>query len=245
MFALQGTCEEGSRVSDDIVVEMLSEGTAHLIPWRCLHGGPLTRETIERRERDDPMPWADLRARNVPLLRKLTRTYGACAVVARDGERVVGTLRFYPKSVAPGPFCLQQLPPNGPGHDLADAEFPPFTDLVDKTLCVHCLMTAARRAGLGTRMARELIAWAARSGWEAVEATAYEDLDIIYAITGSAGRSFWEKLGFRVIESGVEPAFDEVDVEGFTARLHEEAAARGLAPDHAKSRYLMRLELQR
>jgi len=54
-------------VSDDIVVEMLSEDAAAVVPWRCLHGGPLTRDTMERWEHDDPMPWADLRARNGPL----------------------------------------------------------------------------------------------------------------------------------------------------------------------------------
>ncbi len=58
----------------------------------------------------------------------------------------------------------------------------------------------ARKGGLpiGSRMARALVEWAGASGWRAVEAYAYQDLPLIYAITGTAGKRFWDKLGFRV-----------------------------------------------
>ena len=40
------------------------------------------------------MPWEAPRARNLSLLEALTRAYGACAMVAWEGERVVDVLTF-------------------------------------------------------------------------------------------------------------------------------------------------------
>ena len=82
-------------MGDEVVVEMMP---ADFILWRCLHGGPLTRDNLERCEPNPQVDWAGVRSRNVPLLRALTEAYGACAVVAREGDRIVGTLRFYPRA---------------------------------------------------------------------------------------------------------------------------------------------------
>jgi GNAT superfamily N-acetyltransferase len=239
-------------VIEELVVEMMGED---FILWRCLHGGPLTRESIEQWPQDQALPWAEFRARNVPLLSKLTRAYGACAVLARDGEAVVGTLRFYPKALCPTPrldcfgMCLQQPRPNGPPDNFAEADFPPLDQLADKTLFVHCLMLAAdapgrpsyRRRGFGRRMAERLTEWGREKGWQAVEATAYEDLDIVYSVTGVAGKTFWERLGFHVAEVGVEAAFEHYP--DILKVVIEQGRALGLSADAAKTKYTMRLEL--
>lgn len=236
---------------NDVVVEMMS---TDFLLWRCLHGGPLTRETVDCPEPHPAVPWERLRARNLPLLIKLTQVYGACAVVARHGERIVGQLRFYPKAVcqmaAPGPgLCLQQTFPAGPADDLSGRGFPPLDEIADKALFVHCLMTGSpqqkenpyQRQGLGSRLVRTLVDWARERGWNAVEATAFTDLPTIYAITGQAGRRFWEKLGFRVVDTGVEPA---LDVEGdFGRLLLKEAVDHELDAAAAHARYTMRLDL--
>ena len=112
--------------------------------WQCLHGGPLTRNTIEQLPADNRLSWERNRKRNVPLLVKLTRTYGPCAIVARDGDRIVGQLRFYPKAVwqmaGAGDLCLQQDYPAGPADAFADGSFLVPAQLEDKTLVVNCLM---------------------------------------------------------------------------------------------------------
>jgi hypothetical protein len=234
-----------------LVVEMMSE-KAFL--WRCLHGGPLTPASIEQWDRKASLPWPKFRARNLPLLENLTATYGACAVVARAADLFVGHLRFYPKAVRqiakPGlGLCLQQEFPYGPAEDLGRVRFPPLGEIEDKTLIVHCLMLASgetggeapRRKGIGTRMARVLIDWAKENGWGAIEATAYASLPLVYAITGQTGRSFWEKLGFRLAETAHETALDE-DNE-FVRKLRDEASARGLDPAAITNKYTMRLEL--
>jgi len=92
--------------------------SADSVLWRCLHSGPITTGSIDSWDMADGMPWAELRARNVPLLRKLADSYGAYAIVARDGDRIVGQTRFYPKAICAlegaGQMCLQQEYPAGP-----------------------------------------------------------------------------------------------------------------------------------
>ena len=227
--------------------------TERFVLWRCLHGGPLSPETIDRWASDDRLDWQALRARNVPLLKRLMATYGTCAMLARDAGRVVGMLRFYPKAIAALPeaglLCLQQDFPNGPSEQLLETDFPPLADLADKTLAVHCLMAGSpsqqenpyQRKGIGTRLARELIRWAKERGWRGIEASAYEDLDFIYSFTGNAGRRFWEKLGFRLVETRVEPWFERQ--RDLLRQMQEEALAHGLDPAHVANEYTMRLEL--
>ena len=232
----------------DVVIEPMTED---FILWRCLHGGPLAGRTIEVWPADGP-DWSKRRAVNLPLLRKLIQTYGTCAILAKDGDLVAGSLRFYPKwlfSMVDAGLCLQQDFPAGPSEDLAEMRFVPLDEIEDKALTVHCMMTSSpfqdenpyQRKGLGGRMVRTLIDWARPRGWLAIEAAAYEDLDVLYANTGQAGKRFWQKLGFRLADTAVEPAF-EADND-FTRKMREQAAAKGLDPAAIKSRYTMRLDL--
>ncbi len=238
---------------EDVVVEAMTE---EFIVWRCLHGGPLSCKTIDVRPvpaEMSTMPWARYRERNVPLLRKLIRTYGTCAIVALDGDEVVGQLRFYPKALyameGAGYLCLQQDHPAGPADGFVDSDFPEPAAIEDKTLSVHCMMTGSsltaenpyQRKGIGTRMARALIEWAGANGWEHIEAEAFEDLPLIWEITGCAGRTFWEKLGFHVAERHPHPHLEGEDE--FVEKLEEQAKAAGIPVERAKDRIIMRLDL--
>ena len=232
---------------ENVIIEPM---TADFILWRCLHGGPLSRETIEEWPGNEAESWATHRALNVPLLEKLIETYGTCAMLARDGDQVVGFLRFYPKAIfsmeQAGQLCLQQGHPAGPSERLVEERFPLLEELDDKTLTVHCLMTGSpfqeenpyQRKGLGTWMARELIRWAGERGWEAIEATAYADVGIIYEITGQAGVRFWERLGFRRVRT------EEAGFRGeFAETVRAQAAERDIDPDDALKKHTMRLNL--
>lgn len=143
----------------------------HLLLWRCLHSGPLGAVEIDRPAPHKGIDWPAFRARNLPLLQRLTAVYGACAMLAWAGSRVVGTLRFYPRAIMMGPaFCLQQEAPNGPLPELMARPMPPLAELGDRTLVVHCLMLArdvpdaSRHRGLGTALAQALIDWAQPRG---------------------------------------------------------------------------------
>jgi GNAT superfamily N-acetyltransferase len=199
------------------------------------------------------LPWERYRARNRSFLAKLSAVYGAYAVVARQGDLIVGQLRFYPKAVwdmaGAGYLCLQQDHPWGPEDGLGDADFPALETLPDRTLKVHCLMIRApaaspeqyHRRGIGTRMARTLIDWAREKGWGWIEAEAFEDLPVIYQVTGSTGQSFWAHLGFSVVDRHLHPYLREPSE--FRTTLEEQAKAVGLDPNRAKDCIVMRLEL--
>lgn len=234
-----------------IVVEMMS-GSALL--WRCLHGGPLTAVSIDARGADGPTPFETFRERNLGFLRNVVETYGSCAVVAKRGEAVVGHLRFYPKAVrdlsAPGlGLCLQQEFPSGPADDLGRMRLPPLHAIADKTLLVHCMMVLAdgawggslRRLGLGRRMAATLVDWAGATGWRAVEATAYASVPIVYTVSGQAGRSFWEGLGFRLARTEREPLL--LEENEFVRTMREQAAASGIDPATIADKYVLRRDL--
>jgi ribosomal protein S18 acetylase RimI-like enzyme len=143
--------------------------------------------------------------------------------------------------------------PAGPAADFATQSFPPPERMADRTLFIHCMMTGSpqqsdnpyQRRGLASRMVRTLMAWAARRGWTAVESHAYADLPCLYAVTGQAGRAFWEKLGFRVVSAVPEPAFAQAEHEPFIEALLKEAAQHGIAPEAATTRYTMRREMDK
>ncbi len=233
---------------DDLIVEPMGEG---FLLWRCLHQGPLDPRNLGDPKPNPEVDWPHARARNIPLLEKLTRTYGACAIVARDGDEIIGTLRFYPEVLCSfgesgAGFCLLQRFPYGPADDLAARRFPLPAEMADRALFVHCLMIASpvaepdryRRKGLATRMAAELIRWAAAGGWHALEVNAYEEIPMLYAISGVAGRRFWEPLGFKVIRRDSEPAIKGDILEA----LRKDAAAAGLDPATVTNRYRLRLD---
>lgn len=226
--------------------------TGELILWRCLHGGPLSQNNIERYPSEQAPDWKHHRAINIPILKRLIRAYGTCAMLAWDSECVVGFLRFYPKAVLAmeeaGSLCMQQYFPAGPSESLGNAPLPAVEDIEDKTLAVHCLMTGSpqqeekpyQRVGLGTRMVRALIRWARDQGWCAIEANSFEDIPLYYGITGGTGKSFWEKLGFRCVASGIA---NLQEAEAFYRERMQQATDLGLAPEAALNTYAMRLEL--
>jgi GNAT superfamily N-acetyltransferase len=237
-------------MGEEIIIEPMTE---KFILWRCLHSGPLSCRTIDQWPSDSQIDWERYRKRNIPLLVKLTRTYGACAILARADDRIVGQLRFYPRFIwdmsRAGEMCLQQDYPNGPTDDFVDAEFPPLEHIEAKTLAVHCLMTGSpqekdnpfQRKGIGTRMVRFLIQWAKTNGWEHIEVDAFEDIPMIYEMTGSAGLTFWEKLGFRIVDRHPHPHLQERNE--FVETLEEQAKSIGISPERAKDRLVMRLDL--
>jgi hypothetical protein len=234
----------------DVVVEPMTE---EFILWRCLHFGPLSCRTVDQWPSDSGISWEHYRQRNIPLLVRLTRTYGACALMALDGDEIVGQLRFYPKAVcemqAAGGLCLLQDYPAGPADDFIDQSLPASAQIKNKILEVHCLMIGSpkhrenpyQRRGIGTRLARELILWAKANGWDSIEAMSFEDIPIIYEITGNAGHSFWEKLGFSVADRYPHPSLMEQNE--FVRTLEEQAKSAGISPERAKDQLVMRLDL--
>jgi hypothetical protein len=236
----------------NIDISMMGED---FILWRCQHGGALDEQSIMQWEDGGSLPYKKLYERNMPLLLKLIRTYGACAVFACEGKKIIGYMRFYPKAIVElnGTnelnFCLQQPYPEGPSDSLSEKEFAPLETLEDKTLFVHCMMVGYPllsknpyvRGGIGQNMARFLIEWARGRGWQAIETKAYEDIPYLYSITGSAGKSFWQKLGFHVAQTETEHIL--AGDNEFAQKARVSAADTGMDMALVSNAYIMRLEL--
>lgn len=88
-------------------------------------------------------------------------------------------------------------------------------------------------------MARELVRCARENGWESIEATANDDSDILYAHTDQAGRSFWEKIGLRVVKMEDASRFHG----DFLDKMLQQAREQGLGPEKVQFRYTTRLDL--
>ncbi len=163
-----------------------------------------------------------------------------------------------------GHMCLQQDYPAGPNEDLINEQFPSFDQIEDKTLKVHCIMAslpyagdtdadilgahclskadAGARKGIGLKLARALIDWARQHGWKRLEVTTFADLDIFYGVTGSAGKSFWEKLGFKVQNTRPMSRQDWPDKKA-QALIDAQAKNAGISTDQTWSFYDMICEL--
>jgi hypothetical protein len=234
---------------EDVVIKPMTED---FLLWRCLHGGPLSKSSIDIPTEDSQAAFK-YKSTSSTLVKKLIQTYETCAMLAWDQNEVVGFVRFYPKIVEQmneaGHFCLLQDFPNGPSEQLVQADFPHLDKISDKTLSVNCMMTGSpliknnpyQRKGLGTSLIEALIEWARVNGWQAIEAEAYHDLPLFFEVTGNAGRSWWQKLGFNVVSIGEETAMK--DESEFFQKAKKQAKELGLNPDEVAKRFRMRLEL--
>jgi GNAT superfamily N-acetyltransferase len=150
---------------------------------------------------------------------ELIRRYGSCAILAWEETSIVGQLFFYPMSIALVLEKTGHLSPFQFMWLLAASE----SALDDTTLWILCVMSsrpyissqpdtitgrhwptqqeAGARRGIGQRLVRGLIEWAAVNGWKRIIKTCHSDVDCLYGQTGSGGRRFWEKAGFTVLDS--------------------------------------------
>jgi len=223
----------------------------NFILWRCLHSVLCLGKQSTSCQRREEKNWRLAMPLTFLCWQRSSKTYGTCAILARDGSQIVGFLRFYPKLLYSmedaGALCLQQAFPAGPSRCLAEKGFTPLEEIKDKTLRVHCMMTGSplreenpyQRKGIGTKMVRELMQWAKEKGWRGIEATTYEDLDILYANTGQAGKRFWEKLGFQLVKTETEPGFGGE----FLKTMQKQAEMQNLPPEKTQNKYTMQIQL--
>ncbi len=146
------------------------------------------------------------------FLREVVHRYGTCAIQAWHDDQIVGIIRFFPSAL------MMRLGRHSPS--LRDSWFWPAVQADDpaNTLFIQCIEMGAptfqrgllampddssknatyfQRRGIGSALVRALIAWAAERGWARLQTGAGRDLEIVYGLAGTGGRTFWEKLGFH------------------------------------------------
>jgi len=205
---------------------------------RCLHSGPV--DTAVCQHADDPLPeghpshpWSDETLHEViqryrthgisccpppaAFSRELMRRYGTCAILAWEGQKVVGQLFFYPMRIARMLEVLwESIPPLMPSTACDPEEG-------EGILWVLCVMSsrpylgsqpdtitgcdwptvadAGARRGVGQRLVGGLIDWAREHDWRRIVKVAHADVDCFYGQLGGGGKAFWKKAGFEVAKS--------------------------------------------
>lgn len=255
-------------MNENIIIKPMDDSYLHLL---CLHKGPIDTSKIEEVDEQSPIdcpprPWRDdtickLIANNqlnchggtdTPILREFFREmiqrYGTCAMLAQQGKKIVGHLRFYPMRVARW-FVPVQTDPS-PVLDCT-AACQPEDD--EGTLWVQCVMTSkpyenteqARQhgagKGIGQKLVESLIAWAREHCWKQIVKVAHCDLDWFYGIQGGGGKSFWIKAGFKVAGSFYKHAWN-FDKEA-KAIVQAQMAEKGMTEGDIWTWYRMVYEL--
>lgn len=197
-------------------------------------------------------PW---KAANHEFYREMTQRFKACQMLAWEEGHVVGTLPFFPVPI------LQLLKP-------AWFDLGKYGLEADQTqsLMVRCVMTArpyfgslstasrehlgtnpsntpeesGARRGVGQKLVQGLIDWARAQGWKRILANAHADIDYAYGLYGSGGKAFWEKAGFRVVQSERRPTPES---ESWRAIVETQAKERGISVDAAWTWYSMMIEI--
>ena len=180
---------------------------------------------------------------NIRFLARVIEVYGSCAILAWDDDKVVGYVRYFPQSLLEklgvASLCMQQAPPNGVSKETIEIDFPTLEESQKNALKINCMMVGSQRRGVGSALVKELIRWAREESWPSLEATAFCDLPGIYEITGQAGRSFYEKLGFEVVSQKPNPNISG----GFREMLEKQAVEQGLPKEDARAEYSMSFNL--
>ncbi|MBK9230084.1 MAG: GNAT family N-acetyltransferase [Anaerolineae bacterium] len=188
------------------------------------------------------------------FLREVNHRYGTCAIQAWHDDKIVGVIRFFPSAL------LLRMGRSSEG--LRHSWFWPAVEADDpaNTLFIQCIemgaptfqsgllalsdennedATAYQRRGIGTALAQALVTWARERGWARLQIGAGQDLDIIYGLVGSGGRTFWEKLGFRTHKE--LPALPWTTTE--LPVLSYQASKARIGLDEAARQWLMVLDL--
>ena len=253
----------------------------------CLHDGPADTSICEPDGDLEPgglpsHPWSDKTIRELAseypeishgscgeypgvtreFMVEMIQRYETCAILAWEGARIVGIIRFFPLSIA---HIIANAPRREPSVMAAGSStlFEPDP----KTLWVQCVMTsrayasakkiaggtgaasrtmkeAGGRRGRGLKLVLSLVSWARERGWKRIVKHTNADLDCWYGISGNAGKALWQKAGFKVIGTSYdEPPKDKGSLNGWRVAVESQARAMGMSKTEAWTVFHMACEL--
>jgi GNAT superfamily N-acetyltransferase len=222
----------------------------------CLHGGPVPLASL--REALTTAAWAE-REHDLPpgalarFLQALCRRYGSAAVLAVDGDLVVGKLRFAPRSVKRmlSGICYQQAAEARRIAELDLQSLPAREALTRQELRLDCYQVAPGYSGRGIAkgLLDTALAWARATGWQTVSSSAIRHIRPLLNWSGQASVKALREHGFVVVSEAVNADLREGVVSqrqgyhGDDVQRQWEAFA-DLSDDGAATLYEMTLELR-
>ena len=148
-----------------------------LILFRCLHFEPLSSSNIEKMGMNGLDISEEQFDRNKNFLSQMIDVYGSCAMLAMDGDYVVGHARFYPQLICDKfQFCCQD-PRYGITQDMVETEFSEIENPSDRILRIDCFLVHKdyRGQGIVHLLIDGVLEWAKAHDWKAVRAYASHD----------------------------------------------------------------------
>ena len=147
------------------------------ILFRCVQFGPLGPSNIEKKIINVRGLTKEQLDRNKKFLTRLIDVYGSCAMLAIEGDLVVGHARFYPQVICDQfQFCCQD-PKYGITQHMVEMDFPTIENPDDRILRIDCFLVHKdyRRQGLTHSLINGVLEWAKTHDWKVVRA--YASLD--------------------------------------------------------------------
>jgi GNAT superfamily N-acetyltransferase len=222
----------------------------------CLHDGPAPLASLREAlaaatdtERQEGLaPGALAR-----FLEALCQRYGSGAVLAVEGDLVVGKLRFAPAQVGRmlSGICFQQAEQARRIAQLDLSTLPTREALEEQRLRLDCYQVARgyRGRGLAKHMLDFAIAWARATGWEALSASAIRPIPPLLDWSGQASLKAMQGRGFVVTSEAMNADLREGVVSQRLGYHGQEvkrqwAAFADLSDDDAATFYEMALDLR-
>jgi len=146
----------------------------------------------------------------VKALQAISDRYGACGVLALDGEMAVGKIRFYPQTILDRMHvCVQQAQYFRPLLETDLSALPSKEEY--PVLHLLCIQVAGAYAGrrIAGGMLDILIGWARANGWRELRAKAVNAIPPLLNWCGQLSRAALERRGFTVTGNAISPELRE------------------------------------
>jgi len=227
---------------EERVIDIRAMGEDFIV-WRKMFTPPLTAGNMETA---DPEYLAEGRADGrfevlKEYFRRQIRIIGSCAVLAWDGDGVIGKMRFTTREMwdavlqAGGCICVDNERTAPALRTFTAEQLDRLLASESRTLYISCFNVGHSDAryqgqGIATAMIEFLKHWARERGWRRLEAWSVPDVVPEAALGGQIlRRSAWERRGFRVAE---EKRASAHDTEVRRDAIERIVSGRLWPPDH-------------
>ncbi|MBN1348480.1 GNAT family N-acetyltransferase [candidate division KSB1 bacterium] len=192
------------------------------IVFRKMYVPPITRENLTAGSPDDPSCLTDFLHSDAAsivkgFLEKQTRAMGSCAILAWDGDGVIGKMYFTTHEMweafrqAGCYLCVEHESMPRMIQSLSNDEIAALLASPSKTLHILChnighFDTRYHGKGIASAVLDEMKRWAKENGWRTIEIDSCPDVVPFYALGSQHWRrSALEKRGFYLARDTVCP----------------------------------------
>lgn len=191
--------------------------------FRCVHLGPLSPSNIEKMSVNAPNLSKEQFDRNKKFLARLIDAYASCAMLAIEGEFVVGHVRFYPQIICNTcQFCWQD-PKYAITQQMLEMDLPRIENRADRVLRIDCFIVHKdyRGRGLSHALLDGVLEWARAHDWRTVRAWACPDNYWLASQICAPMLRTYAKHGFQKVRTFLSSDFPSSAARELLMRIRE------------------------